>query len=143
MEKKERNIKIRKLYKKGKTYQEIGKIFNASRQRIHQIVKGYSMGMEKSRRKWRKRWKSKLRNEVLNHYGGNPPKCAKCGIDNINCLEIDHINNNGAKERKGVQKTGEVFYLWLRKNNYPKNYQILCKNCNWIKYLESRGIVHS
>jgi hypothetical protein len=34
----ERKDKMKELKKQGKTYQEIGKIFNLSRQRVHQII---------------------------------------------------------------------------------------------------------
>jgi len=40
MKKEKRNQKIRELCKKGLTYQKLGKKFNISRQRAHQITKG-------------------------------------------------------------------------------------------------------
>lgn len=42
----------------------------------------------------------RLRNEVIIHYGGDPPKCACCGEDNIGFLTLDHINNDGNKDRQ-------------------------------------------
>lgn len=52
-------------------------------------------------------------------------------------------DNNGAEHRRqlfGKNKTkkigsGTQFYYWLKKNNYPKDYQILCLNCNCTKSL--------
>lgn len=70
---------------------------------------------------------------VINHYGG---KCACCGISQIQFLTIDHINNDGAIQRKmnGVQRTsGNRFYMWIIKNNFPKDLQVLCWNCNCSK----------
>jgi len=69
---------------------------------------------------------------IIKEYGG---KCACCGEDTIEFLTIDHINNNGAKERKNTkQGTGGKLYRWLIKNNFPKdNYQLLCYNCNCAK----------
>ena len=70
---------------------------------------------------------------VLRHYGGNPPKCAKCNEKNIKFLCLDHINNDGNIQRKKLSKLGTVFYRWLIKNNFPKGLQVLCYNCNRIK----------
>jgi hypothetical protein len=75
-----------------------------------------------------------IRLQVLRHYGGNKPKCACCGETIILFLSIDHINNNGNKQRKalsGSKHAGTPFYRWLIKNNYPEGYQVLCMNCNW------------
>jgi hypothetical protein len=71
----------------------------------------------------------KLRLEVLIHYGGNPPKCACCGESHEEFLAIDHINNNGCEDRrKGLY--ADKLYRWLIKNNYPKEFRVLCHNCN-------------
>lgn len=135
MKKKERNKKIKELYKNKKTYFEIGKIFNISRQRVHQIITGYKTFSSSSDKKWRKNYREKQRKQIIQHYGGKFPKCVKCGFDNIKCLEIDHINNDGAKQRKKVGGNEELF-RWIVKNNFPKDYQLLCRNCNWLKYLK-------
>lgn len=74
-----------------------------------------------------------LKNEVLIHYGGNPPKCNYCGESHIEFLEIDHILNNGVKDRK-LHGHGTTFYFWLRKSNFPEGYQVLCSNCNFLKF---------
>lgn len=97
----------------------------------------------KQQREWRsknkekysqsnKRNRIKLRKEVLTHYGGNPPKCACCGESHYEFLSIDHINNDGKQHRKQVG-IGMRMYYWLRKNNYPKGFQVLCFNCNLAK----------
>jgi hypothetical protein len=72
--------------------------------------------------------------KVFNHYGNFCP----CGVSDIRALQIDHIDNNGAEERKrlGGQKfSGWIFYQFLIKNEYPTGYQTLCANCNMIKQL--------
>jgi hypothetical protein len=65
---------------------------------------------------------------ILEHYGGNPPKCACCGESRYEFLSIDHINGGGRQHRKTVH--ARSFYLWLIKNNFPEEYRILCFNCN-------------
>jgi len=61
-------------------------------------------------------------------------KCKKCGFDNVDALSIDHIHNGGNKHRRELNsKAGYNFYWWLIKNNFPKGYQVLCMNCQFIK----------
>lgn len=84
---------------------------------------------------WGRENRIKIRSEMINAYGG---KCVACGIDNPIVLDIDHIDNSGGVHRKNGM-WGWRLYRWLRKNGYPKdNYQLLCKNCNWIKEMERR-----
>ncbi len=71
----------------------------------------------------------KIKKEVFNMYGGI---CTCCGENEINILQIDHIA--GITPGKD-DKTGPDFYRWLKKNKYPKDYQLLCGSCNWSKGL--------
>jgi len=73
-----------------------------------------------------------LKLEVLNAYGG--ARCVCCGETLITCLSLDHINGDGAKHRKETSHGGGgALYGWLKGNNYPPGYQVLCFNCNWAK----------
>lgn len=73
---------------------------------------------------------------VLEHYG---KKCCCCGEDTFEFLTMDHINKDGAKHRK-LEKYSSIYY-WLRTNNYPSNFRILCWNCNFISY--RKECIHS
>ena len=76
-----------------------------------------------------------LKMQVLNQYSITQyPSCAKCGIDDVDVLCIDHINGDGAAHRKHI-KSGNHLYTWLITNNFPEGYQVLCHNCNWKKSL--------
>ena len=77
-----------------------------------------------------KRHNKKSRLEVLTFYSGNPPKCQCCNEKTLEFLTIDHINNDGRKHRKETKTT---LVKWIRKNNFPKGFQILCYNCNCAK----------
>jgi hypothetical protein len=71
-----------------------------------------------------------LRVELLKAYGG---RCVCCGEDRSELLTVDHINNDGSGHRKDIG-SGSEFYIWLKKNGYPKdNFQLLCWNCNMSK----------
>jgi len=68
----------------------------------------------------------KLRFEVLSHYSRGKPRCACCGIGILEFLGIDHINGGGVQHKRLVRHV----YMWLRKNNFPKGFRVLCHNCN-------------
>ena len=76
-----------------------------------------------------------LRYQILSHYSGSDqPYCNKCGFDDIRGLCVDHINNDGCKDKRANQ----TLHLWMIKNNYPEGYQVLCANCNTIKEMDRR-----
>lgn len=82
-----------------------------------------------------RQYRRNLKNQVLDRYGNG---CVRCGFDDIRALQIDHVNNNGAEERKalgGQNVSGWRFYQHLVANNLPDGYQTLCANCNMIKQL--------
>jgi hypothetical protein len=55
-----------------------------------------------------------------------------CGEVESVFLTIDHVQNNGAEQRRrGIYGSG--LYKWLKRMKYPKGYQILCWNCNEAK----------
>lgn len=79
----------------------------------------------------RRRTRDKLRSDVLGAYGG---MCACCGETQREFLAIDHINNDGAEHRRQENiKSAQAMYTWLRRNNYPSGFQVLCHNCNCAK----------
>ena len=76
--------------------------------------------------------RDRLRMDVLNAYGH---ECQCCGINNKEFLAMDHINGGGNAHRRSLHPnaSAQTLYTWLRKNNYPKEFQILCHNCNSAK----------
>jgi hypothetical protein len=70
-----------------------------------------------------------LQREVFTSYGS---VCACCGEDYLPFLTMDHIHGGGTKARKNM-KGNKSIYTWLKKNNFPSGFQILCMNCNWAK----------
>lgn len=84
-------------------------------------------------RESKKRYEDKCKKLVFDHYGR---KCECCDENNEAFLSIDHINGGGRKHRR---KITEKICIWLVKNNFPKEFQVLCFNCNWGKY-QNNGI---
>jgi len=74
-----------------------------------------------------------IRLQVINHYTNNKHECQckKCDVNGLGFLTIDHVNNDGKKDRKG--RCALQVVTGIIKNNYPKSYQILCFNCNSSK----------
>ncbi len=67
----------------------------------------------------------KLRQFVIDGYGG---KCECCNENRSEFLAIDHVNGGGSKERKDMS-IAQIIKKVIR-NNFPKDYRILCHNCN-------------
>jgi hypothetical protein len=77
-----------------------------------------------------------IKRKVLTHYGRGKCACVKCGIDDIDCLNLDHINNDAHHRQNNGRVGGEALYKKLMNQNYPTGYQTLCHNCNQKKALE-------
>ena len=112
----------------------------------HSERKHYAKGLCKSCYSiaWNSFHKERVREYVSNYnkegrrialdYYGN--RCSKCGYNqDLRALDFDHINNDGANFRKTVSNIGP----WLVRNDFPEEFQLLCRNCNWIKELDRRN----
>jgi len=74
----------------------------------------------------------KIRQQVIQKLGG---KCAKCGCDNYDALEINHLNGGGRKEAKKI--SNKAFYLAiLNGTRQTDDLDIRCKVCNNVHYLK-------
>lgn len=74
----------------------------------------------------------RLKEEVFAAYGGF--RCNCCGETERDFLTLDHINQDGAVHRRqignGRSTSGTTMYRWLKRNNFPEGFQVLCYNCN-------------
>lgn len=86
-------------------------------------------------------WRRNLRIEAINKYGGC--KCAMCPETRIGALTINHIDGGGRQHRSSIGSGGTQFFRWLKNNNYPEGYNVLCSNCNYLEWLNNRAIVYS
>lgn len=76
-----------------------------------------------------RKWQKKLKQQIIEAYGG---KCVCCQENRFEFMSIDHINGNGARERKAGYIGGGKLYTYLKRSAYPKeNYRLLCINCNF------------
>jgi len=108
-------------------------------QRAERLKRGYRASFTEYHRKY----KRKIKKEVLSYYSNGIIACAICGEKNLYCLTIDHINGGGNKHRR--EEFGKVWggniYGYLRSRNYPLGYQVLCMNCQFVKWAIQRGDV--
>lgn len=87
---------------------------------------------------------NKLRERILELLGN---KCVHCGFSDKRALQIDHVFGGGNQERKRFQSKSKIrFGVTIRYykhvlqqiKNGSKDYQLLCANCNIIKYRKRR-----
>jgi hypothetical protein len=107
-------------------------------------IKSYHKQPETKQKAARKRTKD-LKLEVLTHYG--PEHILQCSfsgctICDIDMLTLDHIQNNGAEERKGLYGKNKGMsggsrrvYSRVKREGFPGGFQTLCWNHQWKKEL--------
>ena len=91
-----------------------------------------------------RKYRQGLRIDALKAYGGL--RCACCGETEYAFLTLDHIENNGAAERRKIagrrESAGTHTYKWLKARGYPPGYQVLCMNCNFGKRMNGGVCPH-
>jgi hypothetical protein len=68
------------------------------------------------------------------HYGYT---CTWCKENDFNTLVLDHIKNDGVKDRG---KMGSAMYRRIKKFGKVKGLQAVCANCNLAK-LANKGVL--
>jgi hypothetical protein len=65
--------------------------------------------------------------QVFEEYGS---RCTCCGLDDVRFLTIDHVNNDGFKDKfSGTWLIDQVI-----REAFPERFQLLCWNCNCAKH---------
>lgn len=76
-----------------------------------------------------RRYRKKLRDAAFVAYGG--PRCACCTESRAEFLTFDHVKGDGAAHRRAIGKATHVLLLWMKRQNYPSGFRVLCMNCNF------------
>ena len=63
--------------------------------------------------------------------------CSNCGCNDINLLEINHMNGGGKKELDAL-KSGDLKYLIINGSRKTDDLNLLCRPCNGLDYLERK-----
>lgn len=80
-----------------------------------------------------------LKQIVMDYYGC---KCNHCGIQGLDKLNLDHVNND-AHHHKNNKRAGSTVYSKVIKAGFPDTYQLLCWNCNIKKLRIHLNTIHS
>ncbi len=74
-------------------------------------------------------WKNarEVKTVLFNHYGGLKCVWPSCPEIDLDVLSLDHVNDNGAEERRALAMVGggSNFYRWLKKQGYPTGVSIV------------------
>lgn len=83
----------------------------------------------------RREFRRLLRQQVIDKLGG---KCLKCGISDSRVLQVDHVKGDGHVHRKlpGFSNGSTNKYLRSILADTTGGFQLLCANCNLIKFHE-------
>lgn len=107
----------------------------------YERVKAHRARNTQANREGCRAWRQKLRSEAFAVYG---ERCSFCGEDRMECLTIDHIENDGKAHRASLYRhrsAGHAFYSRLRRLGWPKDgLQVLCWNCNMGKKING-GVI--
>lgn len=69
--------------------------------------------------------------DVIAYYTDGANMCQNCGFDDITFLEIDHKDGGGKNHVKEIGVgSGSGLVGWIKANNYPEGFRILCRTCN-------------
>lgn len=63
-------------------------------------------------------------------------------LNDLRCLQIDHVNGNGSQERQEHKNNRLAYYQFIIDKilTGSKDYQLLCSNCNQIKKLLNKEV---
>ncbi len=87
------------------------------------------------------RARRKLKRTVLAHYSQEAPSCVTCGESHLEFLALDHVDGKGKQHKLATGKlSADAFYRWIRDNDCPPLFQVLCHNCNCSKEFVKSGV---
>ena len=67
----------------------------------------------------------RVRRKVYEGYGG---KCSRCGLDDLDCLELHHVDHDGGERED--RKSGNQYFYRLIREGFPIYLELLCANCH-------------
>lgn len=85
-------------------------------------------------KEYQRLYMQQIRIEVLKELGG---VCRICSFSDVRALQIDHVNGDGAEDRRKMRGRKYLLFVLDSVKNKENRYQLLCANCNWIKRVEN------
>jgi len=71
--------------------------------------------------------RSGIRTKALEALGG---ACVRCGLTDVDVLCVDHVDDDGAREREEVGRNPFPTFVRICRGEDLPRYQVLCCNCN-------------
>ncbi len=124
--------------------------YQTHRESVQKYAKQYRQAHKGKIKEYLRAWRSKygkeknlrdtntraaLKREVYRHYSNGIVACANpyglhlSPFTDMRALNIDHVAGRGKREPHS--------YYWYARNNYPPGFQLLCANCNWLKFIST------
>jgi len=100
----------------------------SARERKSELMRQYRDERPEHYKKKSREAKHRLREKIFDMYGRS---CTLCGFNDVRALTLDHIQNNGAEERRLLGERG--VYRKATKQYSPDEYRIICMNCQFIQ----------
>jgi hypothetical protein len=90
---------------------------------------------KKKRRQYDKDLRLKICSVYSKRHSNSDIPCCRCCGENtdIRFLAVDHIDGRKNLPKEQQNLDGDHLISWLKQNNCPEGYQILCHNCNSAK----------
>lgn len=129
-------ITKRRAYKQRPEVKERHRIQSKKRRLEHgDLVRAsnrgtYAKNKEHYQKKAREQ-RQRNRRLCIEYYSKGKMVCACCNESEYLFLTIDHINGGGLEHRKQIG-AGNL-YSWLKVNNFPLGFRVLCYNCNQVR----------
>lgn len=127
----ETRVRKKKYPEKFKVWR--ARYYQAHKEKFSARARKWVLDNPDKAKEYRARRKKKILDAIYGHYGS---VCKCCGETQIKFLTIDHVNNDGYKERRrqnGSMVGGGYLYARIVNAGFPMTYQILCMNCNFGK----------
>lgn len=128
-------LQRRALYRETETYKQTRQTEEYKRDRRNYVrrIRAANPVIRSAYNEASRKSRAKYRLIVMKHYSPELV-CACCGESEYEFLTIDHVNGGGIKHRKEMGGgSGVDWHKWLKRNNFPDGFQILCMNCNLAK----------
>lgn len=118
----------KKLSVKKKKYWKENKEELSAKKKIYRTINAVRIAEVK------KLGEIRVRLGALRQYSNGKLCCALCKETNLSFLCLDHIEGGGTRHRKlNSSVKGKGVYWWVKKNNYPPIFRVLCYNCNFYQ----------
>lgn len=117
-------------HQRDKEYRiSLGAAYN---ERRRELRRRQSLSEKQRRKEIARRANDKRKRQMMEHYGG--AFCSCCGEDRLIMLAMDHVSGDGARHRREVGGSAQM-YNWIHKNHYPPGiFRVLCHNCNFARH---------